>query len=345
MEFSAEKIAAFLQGKIEGDKYVTVNNISKIEEGREGTLSFLANPKYTEFIYTTSSSIVLVNDDFKAENTIKATLIRVPDAYKAFAALLELYSTAKVSKTGIAPNATIEPSATIGEDVYIGANVYIGENVNIHQNTKIYPNSYIGDNTQIGENSTIFSGVNIYSDTVIGKNCTIHSGSVIGSDGFGFAPQIGTEFTKVPQIGNVIIEDNVEIGANVTVDRATIGSTVIKSGVKLDNLIQIAHNAVIGNNTVIASQTGVSGSTKIGNNCMIGGQVGFAGHITIADEVKIGAQSGILSSITEKGSVWQGSPVTKMRNFYKISVLLNKLPEMKKQIDRLEQIVSTFQKK
>lgn len=345
MEFSAENIAAFLQGEIEGDKNVTVSNISKIEEGREGTISFLANPKYTEYIYSTNSSIVLVNKDFKAEKEISATLIRVPDAYKAFAALLELYTTAKIDKKGIAKNATIEPSAKISSNVYIGAHVYIGENVTVEQNTKIYPNSYIGDNASIGENTIIFSGVNIYSDTVIGKNCTIHSGTVIGSDGFGFAPQTGSEFKKIPQIGNVIIEDNVEIGANTAIDRATIGSTIIKSGVKLDNLIQIAHNAVVGNNTVIASQTGVSGSTKIGNNCMIGGQVGFAGHITIADEVKIGAQSGILSEIKEKNSVWQGSPVTEMRNFYKIAVLLNKLPEMKKQIDRLEQIVSTFQKK
>ncbi len=345
MEFSAEKIASFLKGEIEGDKNVVVNNISKIEEGTVGTLSFLANMKYTEHIYQTKASIVLVNKTFKADKKISATLIRVDDAYKAFASLLELYSMAKTEKTGISPKANIEESAKISGNVYLGSNVYIGENVVIEENVKIYPNSYIGDNSKIGENTTIFSGVNIYSESQIGKNCTIHSGVVIGSDGFGFAPQSASEFKKIPQIGNVIIEDNVEIGANSCVDRATIGSTILRKGVKLDNFIQIAHNVEIGENTVMASLSGVSGSTKIGKNCMIGGQVGFAGHINITDDVKIGAQTGVLSNITEKGSKWLGTPAINMVDFLKVSVVLKKLPEMKKQIEKLEKIISTFNKK
>jgi len=302
MEFSAEKIASFLKGEIEGDKNVVVNNISKIEEGTVGTLSFLANMKYTEHIYQTKASIVLVNKTFKADKKISATLIRVDDAYKAFASLLELYSMAKTEKTGISPKANIEESAKISGNVYLGSNVYIGENVVIEENVKIYPNSYIGDNSKIGENTTIFSGVNIYSESQIGKNCTIHSGVVIGS-------------------------------------------TILRKGVKLDNFIQIAHNVEIGENTVMASLSGVSGSTKIGKNCMIGGQVGFAGHINITDDVKIGAQTGVLSNITEKGSKWLGTPAINMVDFLKVSVVLKKLPEMKKQIEKLEKIISTFNKK
>jgi UDP-3-O-[3-hydroxymyristoyl] glucosamine N-acyltransferase len=344
MEFSAEKIASFLNGYVEGDKDITVNNISKIEEGVPGTLSFLANPKYTEYIYSTNSSIVLVSKTFNAENKINATLIRVDDPYKAFASLLELYSLSKNQKSGISPKAVIEESAKTGENVYLGANVYIGENTIIKDNVKIYPNTYIGDNVEIDENTTIFSGVNIYSESIIGKNCTIHSGTVIGGDGFGFAPQSKSEFVKIPQIGNVIIEDNVEIGANTCIDRATMGSTIIKKGVKLDNLIQVGHNVIIGENTVIAAQTGVSGSTKIGKNCMIGGQVGFAGHLTICDNVKIGAQAGIIKDITTEGAVLIGSPVQDMRQFFKNTVLISKLPEMRKQINDVENSLNSFLK-
>ena len=335
MEFSAKQIADLLEGEIEGKSDVIVNNISKIEEGKVGTLAFLANPKYTPYIYTTKASIVLVNKSFKAEKPISATLIRVKDAYQAFASLLEIYQQYKNNKVGISDKATIEASAKIGEDVYIGTGVYIGENVVIGNYTKIYPNSYIGDNTIIGEEVTIFSGVNIYSDIIIGNSCTLHSGVVIGSDGFGFAPQNDAEFKKVPQIGNVIIEDNVEIGANTTIDRATIGSTIIRKGVKLDNLIQVAHNVEIGENTVIAAQTGIAGSTKIGKNCMIGGQVAIAGHITVANNVKAGARTGIAQAVKKEGVILQGIPAMEIRSFYRSSAVFKILPEMKRQLDKL----------
>lgn len=335
MEFSAKQIAELLNGKIEGNPDVIVSNISKIEEGKECTLAFLANPKYTSYIYSTKASIVLVNQDFKAEKPISATLIRVKNAYQAFASLLEIYQKYKNNKVGISEKASIENSANLGEDVYIGTGVYIGENVKIGNCSKIYPNTYIGDNTVIGENVTIFSGVNIYSEIIIGNNCTLHSGVVVGSDGFGFAPQNDAEFKKVPQIGNVIIEDNVEIGANTTIDRATIGSTIIKKGVKLDNLIQVAHNVEIGENTVIAAQTGIAGSTKIGKNCMIGGQVAIAGHITVANNVKAGARTGIAQAVKKEGVILQGIPAMEIRNFYRSSAVFKILPDMKRQLDRL----------
>ncbi len=326
MNFTAQQIAEFLKGEVIGDKSVIVSSISKIEEGIPGTLSFLANPKYTKYIYETDASVVLVNKSFTPEKEIKPVLIKVDDAYKAFASLLELYQQYKNNKTGISKNAIIEDSVEKGEDVFVGAGVYIGNNSRIGDKCKIYPNVYIGDNVFIEENTVIFSNVSIYSDCKIGKNCTIHAGTVIGSDGFGFAPQTNEAFKKVPQIGNVIIEDNVEIGSNTTIDRATIGSTVIRKGVKLDNLVQVAHNVEIGENTVIAAQTGISGSTKIGKNCMIGGQVGFAGHLVIADYVKIGAQSGVHKNLP-KGAVVQGSPVTGYREWYRISAVLSKLPD------------------
>ncbi len=335
MEFSAKQIADLLEGKIEGKSDVIVNNISKIEEGKKGTLAFLANPKYTSYIYTTKASIVLVNQNFKAEKPISATLIRVKDAYQAFASLLEIYQQYKNNKVGISDKAIIEASAKIGENIYIGAGVYIGENVVIGDYTKIYPNSYIGDNTIISNNVTIFSGVNIYPEIIIGNFCTLHSGVVIGSDGFGFAPQNDAEFKKVPQIGNVIIEDNVEIGANTTIDRATIGSTIIRKGVKLDNLIQVAHNVEIGENTVIAAQTGIAGSTKIGKNCMIGGQVAIAGHITVANNVKAGARTGIAQTVKKEGVILQGIPAMEIRSFYRSSAVFKILPEMKRQLDKL----------
>lgn len=334
MEFSAQQIAELLKGKVFGQSEIKVNTLSKIEEGKPGSLSFLANPKYTKYIYDTKASVVIVNKDFIPEREISATLIKVEDAYQAFASLLEIYQQYKENKTGIAKSSVVENSAVLGENLYIGANVYIGNNSKIGDNCKIYPNTYIGDNVLIGEGTKIFSGVNIYSESIIGKECTFHAGVIIGSDGFGFAPQNNAEFKKVPQIGNVIIKDHVEIGANATIDRATMGSTIIQKGVKLDNLVQIAHNVEIGENTVIAALSGVSGSTKIGKNCMIGGQVGFAGHLTISDNVKVGAQSGVHKNLPE-GAVVQGSPVVGYREWYRIASVLSKLPDMYRKIQKL----------
>lgn len=342
MNFTAEKIAEFLNGEIEGDPKVTVNNISKIEEGEPNTLSFLANPKYTNFIYTTKASIVLVNKSFKPERELNTTLIRVEDSYKAFASLLELYSQVKASsKSGVSDKAVIDESATIGDNVYIGALSYIGEKSKIGHNVKIFPGTYIGDNVKIGDNTILYAGVKIYEDCILANDCIIHAGTVIGSDGFGFAPQNNKDFKKIPQIGNVIIEERVEIGANTTIDRATIGSTVIKRGVKIDNLVQIAHNVEIGENTVIAAQSGISGSTKIGKNCMIGGQVGFAGHLKIADGVKIGAQSGIAQTVEKENSILQGSPAIPLRNFYRSASLFANLPELISKINNLEKKINS----
>ncbi len=336
MKFTAEKIAEFLNGNVEGDKKVFVSNISKIEDGGEATLSFLANPKYTKYIYETTASVVIVNNDFVAERQINATLIRVPDAYKAFASILELYNNLnKKNRTGISENTHIHKTAKIGENVYIEPFVFIDKDTIIGNNVTILSNTHISEKVKIDDNTEIYSGVNIYKDTKIGKNCVIHSGTIIGSDGFGFVPQMDTEFKKIPQLGNVIIEDNVEVGANTTIDRATIGSTIIRAGVKLDNLIQIAHNVEVGENTVIAAQTAISGSTKIGKNCMIGGQVGFAGHLVIADGVKIGAQSGVHKSIKKKNAVMQGTPVTGMRNWYRTFAIINMLPDLKRKIDKI----------
>ncbi|MGB0176415.1 MAG: UDP-3-O-(3-hydroxymyristoyl)glucosamine N-acyltransferase, partial [Owenweeksia sp.] len=306
MEFSAQQIADLIGGKVDGNPEITVSSLSKIEEGHKGSLSFLANPQYTPFIYTTQASIVIVNDDFVPEQEISSTLIRVPNAYQSFAKLLEVYNQMKHDKAGIEDQAFVSESAKIGANCYIGAFTYIGENVNIGDNTKIYPGCYIGDNTTVGSDSLIFSGTRVYADCVIGGSVTLHSGVVIGGDGFGFAPN-NQSYDKVAQIGNVIIEDHVEVGSNTTIDRATLGSTVIRKGVKLDNLIQIAHNVDVGENTVIASQTGVAGSTKIGKNCMIGGQVGIIGHLTIGNNVKIAAQSGIGNNLKD-GEIVQGSP-------------------------------------
>ncbi|MBN1650189.1 MAG: UDP-3-O-(3-hydroxymyristoyl)glucosamine N-acyltransferase [Bacteroidales bacterium] len=335
MIFTADQIAKALNGKVEGDKNTEVQTLSKIEEGIAGSLSFLANPKYTPFIYETKASIVIVNDDFKASKAINCTLIRVKDAYSAFSQLLEMYNQVKMNKTGISKQAAIAETAKIGENVYIGEFVVIGDNAVIADHAKLYPQTYVGENCKIGENTTLFAGVKIYSDCVIGKNCTLHAGAVIGSDGFGFAPQVDKNYKKVAQIGNVIIEDNVEIGANTTIDRATLGSTRIRNGVKLDNLIQVAHNVEIGENTVIAAQTGISGSTKIGKNCMLGGQVGLGGHINIGDDVKIGAQSGIISNIKD-GQTILGSPAIDVSNFIRSSIYFKKLPELARKISALE---------
>ena len=335
MKFTADQIAKVLNGKVEGNKDAEVNTLSKIEEGTYGSLSFLANPKYTPFIYDTKASIVIVNSDFQAKKKINCTLIRVEDAYSAFSQLLEMYNQVKLNKSGISVQAAISDSAKIGENVYIGEFVVIGENAVVGDNAKIYAQSYIGENCKVGKNTTFFSGVKIYSDCVVGNDCIFHAGVVIGSDGFGFAPQADNNYKKVAQIGNVIIEDNVEIGANTTIDRATLGSTIIRRGVKLDNLIQIAHNVEIGENTVIAALSGVSGSTKIGKNCMIGGQVGIIGHINIGDNVKIGAQSGIMSNVKD-GQTIIGSPATEVGSFMRSSVYFKKLPEFAKRINDLE---------
>ena len=334
MNFTATDIAGILHGEIEGDSTVVVSNLAKIEEGKPGTLTFLSNTKYTPYLYSTNSSIVIVDKTFVAEKEYSATLIRVDDSRMAFSTLLEYYNQVKMNKSGIEQPVFISDSAKYGEEPYIGAFTYIGENVVIGNNVKIYPNSYIGDNVVIGDETQIFSGVRIYSETVIGKSCSIHSNSVIGSDGFGFAPNSTNEYSKIPQIGNVIIEDYVDIGSGTTVDRATLGSTIIRKGVKLDNQIQVAHNVEIGENTVIAAQSGIAGTTKIGKNCMIGGQVGFVGHITIGDDVKIAAQSGISSSVAG-GITRQGSPAIPIKDFLKSYVHFRKFPEI---VDRIRKI-------
>ena len=344
MKFTANQIAEILEGEIVGDALVEVSTLSKIEEGKEGSLTFLSNPKYTHYIYDTEASVVVVNKTFEPEKEIKVTLLKVDDAYKAFSKLLEFYNQIKLSKTGIEEPSFISKNATIGENIYIGAFAYIGENVTLGDNVKIYPNSYIGDNVTIDDNSIVFSGVRIYSDTIIGKNCMINSGSVIGADGFGFVPNEEGVYKKVPQIGNVILEDNVDIGAATTIDRATLGSTIIRKGVKLDNQIQVAHNVEIDENTVIASQTGIAGSTKIGKGCQIGGQVGIVGHITIGDNVRIQAQSGIGRNLKE-GVAVQGSPALGYSDYNKSYVYFKNLPKLAKQINELEKELKALKEK
>ena len=345
MEFTAAAIAGFLKGEIDGNPEVKVNTIAKIEEGHEGALSFLANPKYEHYIYTTDSSVVLVNKTFVPSQKIRATLIRVENSYESFASLLRLVDQARPRKTGIHPAAVIESSAKIGSDVYIGPYSYIGENAVIGDGCSVYPNVYIGDNTQVGSKSTLYPGVTVYHECILGNSCIVHAGSVIGSDGFGFAPQSENEFMKIPQLGNVVLEDNVEIGANVTIDRATMGSTIIRKGVKLDNLIQVGHNVEVGENTVMAAQCGISGSTKLGKNCMIGGQVGFAGHIKIANGTKIGAQAGILSEIKEENTAIIGSPAIDIKQFMKSSILFRRLPDMNTKINSLEKELEALKKR
>jgi UDP-3-O-[3-hydroxymyristoyl] glucosamine N-acyltransferase len=335
MEFSASHIAAVLEGVVEGNPEVKINRLSKIEEGEPGSLSFLANPKYTPYIYSTRASIVIVNKDFIPDQAISSTLIRVADAYTSFAKLLELYNQIKNEKQGVSSLAFVSKSAVIGKNVYVGELAYVGDNVILGDDTKIFPQVFLGDNVKVGSGTTIFAGVIIYSDNVIGSHCTIHGGVVIGADGFGFAPQEDKNYKKVAQIGNVVIEDNVEIGSNTTIDRATLGSTIIRKGAKLDNLIQIAHNVEIGENTVIAAQTGISGSTKIGKNCMIAGQVGFVGHLSIGDEVKIGAQSGISGNLKD-GSIVMGSPAIDISTHRRSLVHFKNLSEIVKRLDELE---------
>ena len=345
MEFSAKTIAGFLKGEIDGDPETIVNTVAKIEEGHKGALSFLANPKYEHFIYTTGSSVVLVNNSFRPSAPVSATLIRVENAYEAFASLLRLVDQSRPRKKGIHPAAVIESSARIGQDVYIGPYAYIGENCSIGDNCAVYPHVYVGDNTQIGNNCILNPGVKIYHDCIIGEGCIIHAGSVIGSDGFGFAPQSEDEFMKIPQIGNVILEDHVEIGANVAIDRATMGSTLIRKGVKLDNLIQIGHNVEIGENTVMAGQTGIAGSSKVGKNCMFAGQVGIAGHLKIADGTKIGAKAGVAGDIKNENSVVLGIPAMDHKQFLRSYVIFRKLPELNEKVEKIGKVLDPANRK
>lgn len=343
MRFTAGQVAAIINGKIEGDAEQAVTSFGKIEEAREGQLAFLANPKYEDFLYTSGASVIIISNTLELRQPINATLIRVADPYSSFAALLDKYQELKTMQlTGIQQPVFMQPTVKLGEDVYLGAFVYLGENVVIGNRVKIFPQTYIGDNVTIGDDSILHPGVKIYHHCVVGKNVKIHAGAVIGSDGFGFAPQADGTFLKVPQIGNVIIEDNVEIGSNATIDRATMGSTLIKSGAKLDNLIQVAHNVEVGNNTVIAAQAGVSGSTKIGNNVMIGGQAGIVGHLQIADGTKINAQSGVSKSIKTPNTAVTGSPAFEYTSALRSQALNRNLPELEKRISELEQIIKSL---
>jgi len=340
MQFTAAQIAVIINGKVEGDATAAVSSFGKIEEAKQGQLSFLANPKYEEYLYTTGASVLIINDTLELKKPVTATLIRVPDAYVAFATLLEAYQQLQVQQlSGIQQPVYIDASAKIGEQVYVGAFVYIGEKVVVGNGVKIYPNAYIGNNTVIGDHTVIAPGVTIYHNTIIGKQVTIHAGTVIGSDGFGFAPQADGSYKKVPQMGNVVIEDNVEIGANTTIDRATIGSTIIKAGAKLDNLLQVAHNVEVGNNSVIAAQAGISGSTKIGNNVMIGGQAGIVGHIHIADGSKINAQSGVSKSIKTPNTAVTGSPAYDYTSALRSQAVARNLPELEQRVKALEKML------
>ena len=329
-----------LDGTVDGDPSVSVNQLAKIEEATQGSLSFLANPKYEPFLYTTQASVVIINKDLVLTGPVTPTLIRVENAYSAFTVLLEKYNTIKMNKTGVEQPSFIHPTAKIGKNAYIGAFAYIGPHVVVGDNCKIFPNTYIADNVVIGNNVTLYASVKIYFDCHIGNNVIIHSGAVIGGDGFGFAPKPDGTYTKVSQIGNVILEDNVEIGANTTIDRATLGSTVIRKGVKLDNLIQIAHNVEIGENTVVAAQTGISGSSKVAENCIIGGQVGMVGHISLAKGTQIQAKSGISRSIEAEGKKWAGAPATAYTDHMRSQVVLTRLPDLEKKIEELEKIIA-----
>ena len=339
MKFTAQQIADILEGDVFGNPNAEVHTLSKIEEGKSGSLTFLANPKYQNFIYSTQASITIVNKSFEPEQSISTTLIKVEDAYKSFSKLLEYYNQVKLMKSGIEQLSVISENVTYGEGLYLGSFAYIGKNVSIGKNVKIYPNSFVGDNVSIGDDCVLFAGSKIYSESIIGNNCTIHSGTIIGSDGFGYAPTEDGTYNKVPQIGNVILEDNVEIGACTTIDRATLGSTIIRKGAKLDNQIQIAHNVEIGENTVIASQTGIAGSSKIGKNCQIGGQVGIAGHLTIGDGVRIQAQSGVGRNIKDN-EVLQGSPTFGYTDFNKSYVHFKNLPKIVNELEVLKKKIN-----
>ncbi len=335
MIFTAGQIADILEGEVEGNPEIAVHKLAKIEEGEKGSLTFLANPKYTPFIYTTKASVTIVNKDFVPEQNLVTTLIKVDDAYESFSKLLEYYDGAKNTKTGLEKPVFLSESASYGDNLYLGAFSYVGMNVKMGDDVKIYPNVYIGDNVIIGNNVMVFSGAKIYSETQIGDNCVIHSGAIIGSDGFGFAPNKEGVFSKIPQTGNVILENDVDVGAGTTIDRATMGSTILRKGVKLDNQIQIAHNVEIGEHTVIAAQTGVAGSTKIGKRCMIGGQVGIVGHIVIGDNVRIQAQSGIGRNVKDN-EILQGSPALNYGDYNKSYVHFKNLPTIVNRINELD---------
>lgn len=330
MEFTAQAIAEFLKGEVEGNPDIKVNNVAKIEEAEAGTLAFLANPKYAKHLYTTNASIVLINKDYKLESKVQATLIRVDNAYESFAKLLELAEQARPVKQGVSPLAYIDETAKIGDGVYIAPFVYIGENAIIEDHVKLNPHVFIDDHVIVKKNTTLNSGVKVYHECQIGENCIIHAGAVIGSDGFGFAPDENNVYRKIPQLGNVLVEDHVEIGSNTTIDRATMGSTIIRKGAKLDNLNQIGHNVQIGENTVIAAQSGVAGSTKIGKNCQFGGQSGIAPHIQIADGVKVTPQAGIPNTIKEEGAIVMGTPAFNIREFQKSFIVYKQLPDLLK---------------
>ena len=343
MEFSAQQIASILNGTVDGDPNVKVSSFSKIEEGKTGTLTFLANLKYEHHIYDTGASIVLVNEDFKPTQPVKATMVRVQNAYASLAVLLSVVEKAqKENKQGIASTAFVAISATVGEDCYVGNLAYIGEGVRLGKGCRVYPHAYIGDHVTVGDNTIIYPNVTVYQGCVIGSNCILHAGSVIGADGFGFAPE-GETYKKIPQLGNVVLEDDVEVGANTTIDRAVMGSTIIHKGVKLDNLVQIAHNVEVGDNTVMAAQVGIAGSVKIGKHCMFGGQVGLAGHIHITDNVQFGAQAGVMSDIKEPATLL-GAPAINAKDFMRSSVIFNRLPEMYRTMGRLQKEIEQLKK-
>ena len=340
MQFTAGQIAEIINGKVEGNELAAVSSFGKIEEAKDGQLAFLANPKYEDFLYSTKASIIIINKTLELKQPLSATLVRVQDPYSSFATLLDKYQQIKTQQlTGIQQPVYMDSTVKMGENVFIGAFVFLGENVVIGNGVKLFPNCYLGNNVEVGDNTIIHPGVKIYHNCIIGKNVKIHAGAVIGSDGFGFAPQADGTFKKVPQIGNVVIEDDVEIGANATIDRATLGSTLIKAGAKLDNLIQVAHNVEVGNNTVIAAQAGVSGSTKIGNNVMIGGQAGIVGHIMIADGTKINAQSGVSKSIKSPNTAVTGSPAFEYTSALRSQAVNRNLPELEKRLSELENII------
>ena len=344
MQFTALQVATLIKGKIEGDPDAKVSHVAKIEDAGEGSLSFIANPKYEEYIYSTNASVIIINEAMELRGMVKPVLIRVKDAYSSFALLLEKYNeiVARSGKKGIEQPSFVSKTASIGKDAYVGAFTYIGENVIIGDRVQVYPGCYIGDNVVINDDSKIFAGVKIYDSCSLGSRVVIHSGTIIGGDGFGFAPQKDGSYKKVPQIGNVIIEDDVEIGANTTIDRATMGSTIIRKGVKLDNLIQIAHNVEIGENTVIAAQSGISGSTKVGRNCIIGGQVGMVGHIQIADGTRINAQSGLSKSVTTANAALTGSPAFDYKSSLKSQAIFRNLPELQQRLLKLEEEVEVL---
>jgi len=343
MEFKAKDIAAYLNGEIVGDGDVIVSDVSKIEEGKPGTLAFLSNPKYESYIYNTAASIVLVNKSFEPKKNIPATLIKVDDAYQGFASLLDLYiQTKKKNKKGIEQPSFIDASSSTGDDFYMGAFAYVGKNTKIGNGVKIYPQVHVGDNVKIGDDCILYSGAKIYDDAVIGNNCIIHANAVIGSDGFGFAPQPDGSYNKIPQIGNAVLEDNVEIGASTTIDCGTFGSTIIRKGAKIDNLVQVAHNCEIGENTVIAAQTGLAGTTKVGKNCKFGGQVGLAGHLTIGNNVNIGAQSGVSSSIKDNETVLL-TPAHNIKDAVRTAIVFKNLPKLRDEVMQLRKDVKTLQ--